>query len=327
MEQSYNIIHKQEVFEENSMHSSEQILNEVDQNDQAEELSHHTSEETETMYVNESSNFEVENPTEEETKAGAHYEQVFIQENRIFQSSTDEAEDDICHGEENVFTQEDDNSQDTSQSALSINENESDNEDYEIVEGMHVTGDTDMENDEVSQINEAPESFSYQMMSKCTPWKQNAVKTQQITPVDTRYLKTLVRNVALKETHTGYNNNGNKNVGNYFIVKYPEKENVATIQQTGIKLQNSNPRSILKSSFVQQKTDINLADEERMEKRFAKSKEATQARLLHNYIAKTTILHAPVRQKRLPRKQTIKPVERQDEEIIVQEVLFFYYHF
>lgn len=281
------------------------------------------------MYVNESSNFEVDMEnvtTEEDANTGAHYEQVFIQENHVFQPSTDETEDDVGDGEENVFSQEDESSQDTSQSALSINENESDNEDYEIVEGMHITGDTDVETDVVPQVDETTETFSFQMLSKCSPWKQDAVKTQQLTSVDARYLKTLVRNVDLKGARTNYNFNGNKTFGNYFIVKYPEKENVVTAQQlniqTGIKLQKSNPRSILKSSFVQQKNDVKIAPDERIDKRFARSKEATQARLLHNYIAKTTILHAPIRQERLPRKQKIKPVERQDEEIIVQEVYF-----
>lgn len=265
--------------------------------------------------------------TEEAADAGSHYEQVFIQENHVFQSSAEETEDDECDTGENVFPQEDESSQDASQEALSVNENESDTEDYEVVEGMHVTGDADMETDVIPQMNETSETFSFQMLSKCTPWKQDTIKTRQLTPVDTRYLKTLVRNVAFKEARTNNNSNGNKTFDNYFIVKYPEKENLANMQQlnlqTGLKLQKSNPRSILKSSFIQQKNDIEFEHEDKIEKRFARSKEATQARLLHNYIAKTTILHAPVRQERLPRKQKIKPVERQDEEIIVQEVLFF----
>lgn len=60
----------------------------------------------------------------------------------------------------------------------------------------------------------------------------------------------------------------------------------------------------------------------KFERRFAKNKDAIQAKLFNNFLSKTTIPHAPVRQKRLPRKQEIKPVDtRIEEEIIVQEVM------
>ncbi|XP_030746929.1 zinc finger and BTB domain-containing protein 11-like [Sitophilus oryzae] len=122
----------------------------------------------------------------------------------------------------------------------------------------------------------------------------------------------------------------------YYIV-YPEKENVnALVGQAKEKLPNlsklpkSNPRSVLRTSFVKPKevpkcvknTEFELPECDLFQKRFAKSKEAMQAKLFHNFINGTTIPVAPVRQTRQPRKQKIKPVqERRDEEIIVQEVM------
>lgn len=318
IEHKYNIIHKQEAFEENLQQHHGEIVDDTEyfENEPTEEINDEENEEPENIYLNESTEFEVDAANaaiEEETGTETHYEQVFIEENHVLQSATSEVD-------QTYHTEEDESSQDTSQSALSINENESDNEDYQIVEGMHITGDADVEN-EMMQVEDTHVFPSFQSV----PLKQQVVKTQLAT-VEPKYLKTLIGNVALKELRANCNSNGsNKSFGNYFIIKHPEKENVATVQQlhTGIKLQRSNPRSILKSSFVtavEPRNEAKTLYEEKIDKRFARSKEATQARLLHNYIAKTTILQAPVRQERLPRKQTIKPVNRQDEEIIVQEV-------
>lgn len=117
----------------------------------------------------------------------------------------------------------------------------------------------------------------------------------------------------------------------YYVVPHVEKENVnslsvnyATAATTTFRPLRSNPRSILKSSFPEMKEEpeVKTLIDERFNKRFARSKEAVQARLFNNFISKTTIPHAPVRQTRLPRKQQIKPVDnRRDEEIIVQEVM------
>ncbi|XP_018331958.1 uncharacterized protein LOC108741607 [Agrilus planipennis] len=122
----------------------------------------------------------------------------------------------------------------------------------------------------------------------------------------------------------------------YYVLKHPEKENVAIPRVNTNKTYKVNPRSILKTSFVQlehqhqnetkseiikqeNKNSTNIPIE-KIDKRFARNKEIMQAILFQNYIAKTTIPHAPVRQGRMPRKQKIKPVERADEEIIVKEV-------
>ncbi|KAI4459566.1 zinc finger protein [Holotrichia oblita] len=82
-----------------------------------------------------------------------------------------------------------------------------------------------------------------------------------------------------------------------------------------------NPRSILKCSITAMEPQKYEEEEEKYDKRFAKSKEAQQARQFHNFIAQTKIIHAPVRQGRLPRKQQITPMQRTDEEIVVQEVV------
>lgn len=117
----------------------------------------------------------------------------------------------------------------------------------------------------------------------------------------------------------------------YYVVPHVEKENVnslsvnyATATTMSFRSVRSNPRSILKSSFpeMREEPEVKTLMDERFNKRFARSKEAVQARLFNNFISKTTIPHAPVRQTRLPRKQQIKPVDnRRDEEIIVQEVM------
>lgn len=144
---------------------------------------------------------------------------------------------------------------------------DTDTEDYNVVEGLHVTADTEIET---------------------TVYEQPPIKIKQGKIQNTRLFKN------------------NKN----------EKENVSMYNW---QQQKPNPRSVLKSSFPlleENKKDV-------VDKRILKnSKVSSQARFLQNFIAKTTIIHAPVRQERLPRKQTIKPVQtRQDEEIIVQEVV------
>lgn len=115
---------------------------------------------------------------------------------------------------------------------------------------------------------------------------------------------------------TKFNTTKSQNRKVLVVKSIVEKENVSHNIKT-------NPRSILKSSqpflkrIVEQKPQI---EDERFEKRFAKSKEAIRAKLFQNFIAQTKIIEAPIRTERLPRKQVIRPVNRTDEEIIVQEV-------
>ncbi|XP_060525654.1 uncharacterized protein LOC132701598 [Cylas formicarius] len=126
---------------------------------------------------------------------------------------------------------------------------------------------------------------------------------------------------AVKETRTRRMNSDTV----YYVV-YPDKENVqgAPIAR---KLTKTNPRSILKATVAPRMqtviTNTVPAGDERFQKRFAKSKEAVEAKLFHNFINRTTVPQAPVRRDRLPRKQKIRPVGRRDDddEIIVQEVV------
>lgn len=107
-----------------------------------------------------------------------------------------------------------------------------------------------------------------------------------------------------------------------------------------------NSRSVLRSSVAKNQEKQIVApvksatrDCDIYLKRFSKNKDALLAKRFHNFlnryltffllgwdfpniVFRTTIPQAPVRQKRQPRKQEIKPiVERSREEIIVQEVL------
>lgn len=172
---------------------------------------------------------------------------------------------------ENLFVEED---EDEDEEEDDEKQEDTDTEDYNVVEGLHVTADTEIETT----------TTAYEPLPSLKIKQQQHGKIQ-----NTRLFKT------------------NKN----------EKENVSICNWQ--QQQKPNPRSILKSSFPlleENKKDV-------VDKRILKtSKVSSQARFLHNFIAKTTIIHAPVRQERLPRKQTIKPVQtRQDEEIIVQEVV------
>lgn len=183
---------------------------------------------------------------------------------------------------------------------------ESDNDDYEIVEGLHVTGDMEASDEELVQM-ESADTLSFGSYQKTL--------SDSTISKDHKTMKNVIHRTVLKQFAENYDNGCNK-LGGYYIVQYPEKENVVS-NHTFVRFQKSNPRSILKSSFQM----VPESYEEQIDKRFAKSKEAVQARMFHNYINQTTILHAPVRQERLPRKQTIKPVKRQDEEIVVEEVM------
>ncbi|CAH0553228.1 unnamed protein product [Brassicogethes aeneus] len=171
---------------------------------------------------------------------------------------------------------------------LEMMEDESENE-YQIIEGMPVTAEA-----EPIQPMHGTDTILQTVLEQ--PSNANIIK-QYNSKVDAE---------------------GNKVT--YFIVQpVQEKENV---NNSVYKPAKANPRSILKTSYVPP-APVDLPEyDEKMDKRFAKSKEAIQARQFHNFITKTTIPHAPVRSERLPRKQKIKPVnDRIDEEIIVQEVM------
>lgn len=162
---------------------------------------------------------------------------------------------------------------------------ESDENDYQIVEGLHITGDV-----ETNEIQE----------------KQNTVNNTNILKPNKDSQKLLKKD--------------NKVL--FYVVQPPEKENVdsLSLEMSNLCRPKVNPRSILKSSHAMFQLR-NEEQDDRINKRFGRCKEAMQARLLHNFINKTTIPQAPIRKNRLPRKQKIKPVERMDEEIVVEEVM------
>lgn len=314
------IRHKQEIFEEDSQQGSEPENSDHNDFFPAEENSsqeEQIEERKPCVFIPQRPDIQeqinnignVHATTEE---ADAHYEEVFVEESHLAEETNEDQNHELPEYEDESTTAE--------SNLSSQNMNDSDNEDYEIVDGMHVTGDTEMETNELLQVEHTETVTNLdQGFNKCQP--TNLVKTHTLDSQKT--LKNLMQNVTLKEVSTNY---GNGKLGNFYIVRHPEKENVVAVQHmnTGLipRFRKTNPRSILKSSFqmLQEKHEVKPTFEERLEKRFAKGKESAQARLLHNFIAKTTILRAPVRQERLPRKQIIKPVKRQDEEIIVQEV-------
>jgi hypothetical protein len=172
--------------------------------------------------------------------------------------------------------------------------NDSDVEDYHIVEGLHITGDVEP---------------NYELGDKH--------QTSNNTNILRQALKNNKEQQRIKKDNKFY----------LYVVQHPEKENVdsLSLEMSNLCRPKVNPRSILKSSHAmfQAKNEMENDEpqDERLNKRFARCKEAMQARIFHNFINKTTIPQAPVRKDRLPRKQKIKPVERIDEEIVVQEVM------
>lgn len=196
-----------------------------------------------------------------------------------------------------------------------ISAHDSDSEQYEIVEGLHVTGEVNDEHQE-ELVTTDSEPVIHQVVERYQ--QQNIERTNILKhPVD----------------NTNKNQKSKKPLVsvNYYVV-YPEKENVNSLAgNTAVpKVTRPNPRSVLRTSFVkpkEQEKNKKVATDTAPEcdlfhKRFAKNKEAMRAKLFHNFLNRTTIPHAPVRHQRQPRKQEIKPVvERSDEEIIVQEVM------
>ncbi|GJQ72628.1 putative zinc finger protein [Trypoxylus dichotomus] len=209
---------------------------------------------------------------EDETPASeGHYEELFVKESHLMDDANGVTE---TNGIEHVG-------------------NLNDNEEYETVESIHITGDPDENMYEKTDIRKSP---SYQASTIASRKK---------------IIKNVIRKVKIQK------NDEKANL--YYLIKNPEKENMGRI------LSNStlkpNPRSILKCSIAAAESQKYEEEEEKYDKRFAKSKEAQQARQFHNFIAQTKIIHAPIRQGRLPRKQQITPMKRTDEEIVVQEVV------
>lgn len=283
---------------------------------------------------NQNSSHEGEDIEEEEEEEVVHkqpsYEQILMVESHACEEEdhNEISQTNMKHTAQQFISELDENSQDTMQSVASEeseehnihnaeyfedpNETESDTDDYHIVEGVHVTADTEA-HEETSHIIET-------FLQKETTVQPQILKIQQQIPM----LQSTIQEDKLKEMVNNNFNKANK-AFTYYVVKHPEKENVATITEHPItnKLIKANPRSVLKSSYLyyEQKKEKEKPVVQKIEKKILKNKEAMQARVFHNFIAKTTIVHAPIRQQRLPRKQTIKPVERADEEIIVQEVV------
>lgn len=193
-------------------------------------------------------------------------------------------------------------------------EDDSENEDYEIIDGLQVT-DEDAESFE--QFDTIPTNhITYR--ERVVPLHAHVLKLQ--TPQNQP--KTLnFKNVKIRKVISASENRLKE--GTLFVAKKQEKENLNEIARLKDSLtKTANPRSLLKTSQATPIVDVNeVGSDEKFEKRFAKSKEAIQARQFHNFIAQTKIIHAPVRSQRLPRKQKISPVSRMDEEIIVQEVV------
>ncbi|KAJ8965621.1 hypothetical protein NQ314_004013 [Rhamnusium bicolor] len=274
------------------------------------EYEHYVSEDIHQAYE-ETSTTDPENLDEEQHN---HYEQLFIQENHIKQhtkakpgSVQSREEDDEEAGDEEEEDEEEIENQFVTETGA---ENDSDNDDYQIVEGLHITAEGDIDDDSTSIPFQEPETILQEVFEKPPAIERANILKQ------TSIIKG-VKDVKTKNNKTVV----------YYVVPHLEKENVNSLpvnNTTIFRTVKSNPRSILKSSFPEAKEepDIKNMADERLNKRFARSKEAVQARLFNNFISKTTIPHAPVRQTRLPRKQEIKPVDtRRDEEIIVQEVM------
>ncbi|KAB0789990.1 hypothetical protein PPYR_15736 [Photinus pyralis] len=211
-----------------------------------------------------------------------------------------ECENAISHDEVNPI-----NGQEHEDLPDTITGNESE-EEFQIVDGVHVTGDND-DHGVVVASNQPKDADQHILKIH-----ENVSSTNNAL-VDIKIKNALKRN----------GNKSNKNLM-YFIIKEPEKENVASLADVGKKVLKANPRSVLKSSFTyfeEKKDNAKLESQVKCEKKPAVKMKESKGKVVPNFLPKTTIILAPVRQERMPRKQTITPVKRTDEEIIVQEVV------
>ncbi|VEN63791.1 unnamed protein product [Callosobruchus maculatus] len=201
-------------------------------------------------------------------------------------------------------------------------EQETESETFEAIEGTHITGD-----DEISL-----ENFHIEM--------QESIKSTDLESTNMAKDRMNHNKLQLKKHKPMYNCISEKE--NLNMVSFYVTNQMAT---QGVK--PTHPRSLLKCDVElrvlenekspKQETRFGIvpnikkpskfgadlpSNADIVDKRFARNKEAMQAMMFDHFINKTTIPHAPVRHNRLPRKQQIKPVaNRRDEEIIVQEVM------
>nr|XP_023012759.1 uncharacterized protein LOC111502827 [Leptinotarsa decemlineata] len=198
-----------------------------------------------------------------------------------------------------------------------IRDNDSCNEDYEIVDGLPVTAEGDISEASSSSLYDQGSLYNEMIMQQLPSQKQNS-------PIITNILKQPMDSNTARSSKK-------KPVLYYIVHTTDQKENVDSFplgDETVVPLK-PNPRSLLKNNIeikLQNDSEVMFEEvyerERLLEKRYARSKEVVQAKLFNNFINKTTIPHAPIRQMRLPRKQEIKPVDtRLNEEIIVQEVM------
>ncbi|CAH1114192.1 unnamed protein product [Psylliodes chrysocephalus] len=174
--------------------------------------------------------------------------------------------------------------------------------DYEIVEGLPVTADGEI-NEDTSNYYQEPEVL-YTEPDQFAEMHTKEKSLQKTT------------NILKQPTNVNKTTSTKKKILYYTVSNTDQKENLNSL---------SNPRSLLKNNLEKLANDENLKRIQReklLERRYARSKEAIQAKMFHNFINRTTIPQAPIRQTRLPRKQEIKPVDaRRNEEIIVKEVM------
>ncbi|CAH1173605.1 unnamed protein product [Phaedon cochleariae] len=199
-----------------------------------------------------------------------------------------------------------------------VDGNDSDSEGYEMEDGLHVTAEGD--------ISEQSSPSEYQSVETIYE-EPHQLGEEQITPLN-KQIDCQITNVLKQPMNTSNMDNfSNKTILYYMITNPDQKENVISLPLCV----KPNPRSLLKNVGETEnacegppKAKEKTKDPRKSlsHRRFARSSEFAQAKLFNNFIDKTTISQAPIRQIRLPRKQEIKPVDtRRDEEIIVKEVM------
>ncbi|KAK9881167.1 hypothetical protein WA026_014515 [Henosepilachna vigintioctopunctata] len=213
---------------------------------------------------------------EEQVHVVEHFEQLFVQENHVVEDSQNMNIEDI------------------------MDNNDSDNETYHIVDGIHVTGDVESENpfdkSEESILKEAIEHHP----------KTNILKKSVVKCISKDQISSDQKII--------------------YIQTLPEKENMEIFEIGSLSKPNS--RSLLKcnqpkSLVVPDPLHVEMIGEgtHTITKRYSRTKEARQARQFINFLNSTTIPHVPERKERLPRKQQIKPVKHANEDIIVKEMI------
>ncbi|KAL3277728.1 hypothetical protein HHI36_013069 [Cryptolaemus montrouzieri] len=179
-----------------------------------------------------------------------------------------------------------------------INENDSDNEMYQIVDGVHITG--DVENDREQPFPTIlKETVDHQTKTNILKRaaQRSVLKDQVVLDEKVIYVHALL-----------------------------EKENMEIMDVS--RLSKPNSRSLLKCNqppqpllAIPDPLHIEVVPEDKFSKRYSRTKEAKQARQFINFINSTTIPQVPERKERLPRKQQIKPLEHPNDDIVVKEMI------